>query len=412
MTDARPPALSAARALRYQDAMRAPTPPFLLVLLLWATGLAAAGQFGKIATVFDLAAAIWPGASKVMLGLMVSSVGFAGIALGATAGMVVQRAGYRRMLVWALAGGAVLSAGQAVLPPLPVMLALRLAEGVSHLVIVVVAPTLIAQIAPPARQGVAMTLWSSFFAVSFAVTAWAGRPLAEGAGLPALILAHAAVMAGLAALVARALPPDAPARGQGLGLRAMIAQHAAIYGSARQAAPAMGFFCYTVLYVAILTLLPPMMGDRQALVATALPLVSIGVSLTVGVWALRHVTAVGLVQAGFALALLGGLMMGAGWGAEAWRLTGAFTIAAALGVVQGASFAAIPELNPTAEGRARAAGAIAQLGNVGTTAGTPIMAALVGAFGPWGIAGMVLPFCAAGIAVHAMQTRRRRAVSG
>ncbi|MFQ6540328.1 MFS transporter, partial [Aphanothece stagnina] len=169
MTDARPPALSAARALRYQDAMRAPTPPFLLVLLLWATGLAAAGQFGKIATVFDLAATIWPGASKVMLGLMVSSVGFAGIALGATAGMVVQRAGYRRMLVWALVGGAILSAGQAVLPPLPVMLALRLAEGVSHLVIVVVAPTLIAQIAPPARQGVAMTLWSSFFAVSFAV---------------------------------------------------------------------------------------------------------------------------------------------------------------------------------------------------------------------------------------------------
>jgi hypothetical protein len=391
--------------------MRAPTSPLMLVLLLWATGLAAAGQFGKVATVFDLAAGVWPGASAVMLGLMVSCVGFAGIALGATAGLVVQGAGYRRVLVVALASGAILSALQAALPPLPVMLALRLAEGVSHLAIVVAAPTLIAQVAPPARQGLAMTLWSSFFAVSFAVTAWAGRPLAESAGLPALILAHAGLMALLALLVARALPPDPPARRADLGLRALIAQHAAIYGSARQAAPAMGFFCYTVLYVAILTLLPPMTGARQALVATALPLVSIAVSLTLGVWALRHVTAVTLVQGGFAVALLGGALLGAGWGAEPLRLTGAFLIAAALGVVQGASFAAIPQLNATAEGRARAAGAIAQLGNVGTTAGTPVMAALVGAFGPWGIAGMVLPFCVAGIAVHAMQARRR-AVSG
>lgn len=392
--------------------MRAPTSPLMLVFLLWATGLAAAGQFGKIATVFDLAARVWADATPVMLGLMVSCVGFVGIALGATAGLMVQGAGYRRVLVWALAGGALLSALQAALPPLPVMLILRLFEGVSHLVIVVAAPTLIAQVAPPERQGLAMTLWSSFFAVSFAVTALVGRPLAEAAGLPGLILAHAGLMALLALLVARALPPDPPARGAGLGPAAVLRQHGAIYGSARQAAPALGFFCYTILYVAILTLLPPLMGDRQAMVAMGLPLISIIVSLTLGVWALRHMAAVTLVQAGFAAAALGGLLLGLGWGAEPVRLAGAALIAAALGVVQGASFAAIPELNLTAEGRARAAGAIAQLGNVGTTAGTPVMAALMAGLGPaWGIAGMVLPFCVAGIALHAMQARRR-AISG
>lgn len=392
--------------------MRAPVSPVMLVILLWAAGLAAAGQYGKIATVFDLAAGVWSGASPVTLGLLVSSVGFVGIVLGGTAGMLMQGAGFRRVLVWALAAGAVLSVVQAVLPPVPVMLALRLLEGISHLAIVVAAPTLIAQLAPPDRQGLAMTLWSSIFGVSFAVTAWAGRPLAEAAGLPALILAHAAIMALLAVLVARALPPDPPARRPELGLAQVIGQHAAIYGSARQSAPALGFFCYAMVYVAILTLLPPMMGAQQALTATALPLISIAVSLAVGIWALRYLSAVALVQAGFGLALLGGLLLGAGWDLPALRLTGAFGIAAALGMVQGASFAAIPQLNPSAEGRARAAGAIAQLGNVGVTAGTPIMAALVTALGPaWGILGMVLPFCAAGIALHALQARRR-AISG
>jgi tripartite ATP-independent transporter DctM subunit len=47
-----------------------------------------------------------------------------------------------------------------------------------------------------------------------------------------------------------------------------------------------------------------MLGADRALAATAMPLVSIAVSLTLGVWPLAHVSAVHLVQAGFALALL------------------------------------------------------------------------------------------------------------
>ena len=63
---------------------------------------------------------------------------------------------------------------------------------------------------------------------------------------------------------------------------------------------------------------------------------------------------------------------------------------AALGLVQGASFAAIPQLNPMPEDRARAAGAIAQLGNLGTTTGTPLLAWLVSQAGASGLALFVL----------------------
>ena len=45
------------------------------------------------------------------------------------------------------------------------------------------------------------------------------------------------------------------------------------------------------------------------------------------------------------------------------------------GVVAAAGFAAVPWLNPTMADRARANGAMAQLGNVGTFSGTPVIAA-------------------------------------
>jgi MFS transporter, DHA1 family, inner membrane transport protein len=88
---------------------------------------------------------------------------------------------------------------------------------------------------------------------------------------------------------------------------------------------------------------------------------------------------------------------------------GGFWLSSAFGIVQGASFAAIPELMPDPEDRARAAGAIAQLGNLGTTTGTPVLAALLAAGGVWLMAGSALILCLMGIAIHHLLARRRRA---
>ena len=55
-----------------------------------------------------------------------------------------------------------------------------------------------------------------------------------------------------------------------------------------------------------------------------------------------------------------------------------------------------------------AAGAIAQLGNVGTTLGTPLLALLVAAMGPGAITVFAVPLCLGGIAMHLWLARRRR----
>lgn len=377
------------------------------VFAVWCAGLGAAAQFGKISVLFDVFASHYPQASAVALGLIVSIVGIVGLVFGTTAGLFVARIGPRRAIVAALVMGAGMSAVQSLGLSYPVLIASRVVEGVSHLAIVVVGPTVIAGMATARFRGLAMTLWSSFFGVTYAILALLAPLLMAQSGLSAVFVGHAVWMIGVGLSLALLLPPDPPARPQGID--GLLAQHAAIYASPFLAAPAMGFFCYTFLYVAVLTLVPPEVPLAQrALAAAGMPLMSIAVSLTLGVWLLSRMRAVRLVQWGYLAAIPGFVVLAVVWGHGPGMVAAGLWLSAALGIVQGASFAAIPELNETAESRAQAAGAIAQLGNLGTTTGTPVLAAVMVGVGPWGLGLVAVAACALGISLHAVQARRRQ----
>lgn len=386
------------------DATRTNLP---LVVMLWVAGLGAAAQFGKIAVLYDPLGQLYPGSG---IGLMVSVVGLVGLVFGATAGLIVQRIGYRRVLVAALALGAAMSAVQATLPGYGLMMLTRLVEGFSHLAIVVAGPVLIARVTAPRHFGAAMSLWSSFFGVSFALTASLGMALVSAWGTASLFLAHAGFMAVLAPVLGLLIPKGGgPVNLPPLSLKALARLHAEIYASPRLAAPALGFMFYTAMYVALLTLLPAQFsGADRVMVATAMPLISIIVSLTLGVLLLSRIEAVAVVQLGFALAGAAALLLWAVWGNAEAAMVAALLIAAAMGLVQGASFASIPQLNQTHDDRACAAGAMAQLGNLGTTSGTPVLAGLLAAFAIYGIYLFVLPLAAGGIAITWWLANRRR----
>lgn len=378
------------------------------VLAVWCAGLGAAAQFGKMSVLFDGLGAQYAGASAVALGLIVSIVGIVGLVFGTTAGLFVARIGPRRGILAALVMGAAMSAVQSLGLPYGVMLASRVVEGVSHLAIVVVGPTVIAGVAAERFRGLAMTLWSSFFAVTYAVLALLAPPLIAAHGAAGVFLAHAAWMAVIAVALWAVLPRDAAA--PQIPHTGLLAQHLAIYASPRLSAPALGFFCYTFLYVAILTLVPPEVPvGQRALAAAGMPLISIALSLTLGVWLVNRMSAVWVVQAGYLATVPGFVVLAMVWGNGPGMVAAAMWVSAALGIVQGASFAAIPELNATAEDRAQAAGAIAQLGNLGTTTGTPLLAALLLGAGPWGLAVVAVLACALGAVLHAVQKRRRAA---
>lgn len=385
----------------------------LTIFAIWAAGLGAAAQFGKMSVAYPALEHVYSGRSAmgypaqtaVAIGLILSVVGLVGLIFGTTAGLLVARIGPKRAIVAALLLGAVVSAAQISLPSYPVMILTRILEGVSHLAIVVVGPTAIAGLASGRGQGAAMTLWSSFFGVTYAVLFYFGPDLLRDHGPGFLFGLHAGWMAGLAGVLWLLLPKDTKSLSTGAGA-SLWSEHRAIYASPFLAAPAMGFVCYTVTYVAVLTLLPAQMGDMGGFIGVAMPLVSIAVSLTLGVWLLGRMSAVHLVQSGFAVAIVAAAGLWLAWG-EAAATGFALMIAASLGIVQGASFAALAALNPAAEDRAKGAGAIAQLGNLGTTTGTPMLVWAMEKAGQTGLALFLIGFSALGIVIHALQARRR-----
>jgi predicted MFS family arabinose efflux permease len=381
--------------------------PVALVFALWGAGLGAAAQYGKISVIFDQFPQIYPDAGAAV-GWAVSLVGLLGIIFGVVAGILVARIRYRRALLMSLWLGAAVSAVQATMPSFHWFLALRALEGLSHLGLVVAIPTLIAQITAPKDRGWALTLWGTFFGVAFAVLTWAGLPLVAAWGVPALFVAHSLYLATFAVVLMvwlRSLPgkgPDSP-----LSLGHVLRSHLTIYGSARIAAPGLGWLFYTFCFVSILTVLPPYIpAEVRALVMGAMPLTSIAVSMTLGVWLLGRRSAVWVVCWGFGLSVLS---IGWLWVQPGLPL-GCLALAAAMGLIQGATFAAVPQLNDTAATQAQANGAMAQMGNLGNTLGTPVMAAALAGLGYSALPLLAGTAFAAGLVLHLILAAQRASV--
>lgn len=375
--------------------------PVIIVFALWLSGLGAAAQYGKLSVTFAMLSARYEGFNT---GFLVSLIGVVGIVLGVVAGVLVAQIGYRRTLIAGLIGGAVISLLQSGLPGFGLMALTRVIEGMSHLAIVVSAPTLMAQLSAPRYHGVSLSLWSTFFGVTFALLGWFGVPFAEVHGVGALFAGHGIYMLMCGLAIWLILPKDATRMQMPkLRLREAVADHRRLYATPRLSAPGLGWLFYTFCFVSLLTFLRPFLSAQTAIaVMGALPLVSIAVSLTLGIWLLQRVPAVRVVQIGFVTGAVCAFCLWVFPQPEIWSVG----LVAAMGLVQSASFAAVAELNPTAEARAHGNGAMAQMGNLGNALGTPVVAALIV---PTGMAGLALPIALAmalGALTHLILSRR------
>lgn len=385
--------------------MSAERTSFGLILLLYGAGLGSAAQLGKIAATFPMLQQAYP-ASEATQGLLLSVVSFVGVALGVVAGQLVASQGYKRMLVAGLWLGGAMSLLQATLPSLGIFMGSRLIEGASHLAIVVAAPTLINQVTRPKQRYLSMTLWSSFFGVAFAILAPVAPVLVAQVGLGGFFAAHGAYMIAFALVLTITLPAMAKSDATALpSLKDVWARHVSAYSSPYESPAALGWLFYTLTYVSILTVMPPYLPEAQRIALGAyLPIASILSSFLIGAVLMRWLSAVTVVQIGFATAALSAL----------WLLmfgisgTALMAIFLSLGLVQSASFAVIPELNDTPEGQAHATGAIAQMGNLGNSLGTPLLLSLVAVAGVSALPLALVVIYMLGIVVHAYTRRLRR----
>ncbi len=375
-------------------------------MLIWFAGLGAATQFAKIAVPFSDVGLLYPDNAAV-IGWLLSIISLMGAALGAISGAITARIGPNRLLLSGLVLGGALSLLQASLPIFQLMLLSRVIEGLSHLAIVVAAPTLIAQITSGRARYNSMVLWSTFFGVAFALNAWVGLPIVDRFGLPTYFAMHGGLMLLIAALIALSnLKTDmGQTEGTGWGLSAFLDVHIRTYRSPFISAPAIGWFFYTLTFVSLLAILPGRLPEGQgASIAALMPLAGIVLSWLLVPLLLTVLSCVSVVNLGFVLgiATIIALFLGA-------PLTfGCIALFAVLGLVQGGSFAAVPELNGTTEAQALSYGAMAQMGNAGNLLGTPVLLAILLGVDEAGMFVAVAAFYSIAIIAHLLLARRRK----
>lgn len=362
------------------------------VWLLFGVGLAAAAQFAKLSLAFAPLAQLYD-RSAPLLALSLTAVSGAGIVFGALAGFGVARFGPRRVLIVALIAGGTLSLLQSLVLPFSLFVATRAVEGVAHLSIVVAAPVLMIRVSARKDYPMVMALWAAYFGVGFALVGALLPLLLDRIGLQGIWALHGLVMLALAVTVILRLSSGPRGTEHWPGF---LAFHRRLYSTPNRAAPGLGFFAHTLMFMAFLTFLPPFIAGPLpvALVAGLLPLLAlVGIFLS-GLLASRiPPIRLMILSYGLTILMLGVLAIAPG-GLAPWIGFAAFVI---IGIAPGAAFAAIPALNPDSTAQAEANGAIAQLGNLGTGLGSPLFALALGAGGLWGFLGFAALICMAGV---------------
>jgi hypothetical protein len=285
-------------------------------------------------------------------------------------------------------------------------LASRAAEGLSHLIIVIAAPTLIGQICAPAHKAIALTIWSTVFGVAFALFTWLGLPFVALLGLPALFALHGVLVLAVACAIWVLLPAGIVARSPTpLSFQTVWARHVQTYGSAWICAPALGWFFYAAGFVALVTAMPLYFSaGTPVFVQGLLPLSALLVSLTLGLALVRKISAIAVAIIGFVLAAACSLLLLSGLNVALVSIL----VLSALGLVQAGTFSSIPVLIPSGDHQALANGALAQLGNAGNLIGTPLLLWLTATSGLAGAVGFSVVLFGLGALCHLWLAGLRR----
>lgn len=326
---------------------------------------------------------------------------------GATSGLLVARWGARRCLIGALCLATALALYEATLPPLPSFLAARGLEGATHLALVVAAPTSLPALTAPRRHAIVLSLWGTFFSVAFLLAGAVGPHVVGPLGLRGWFALNALVIAALAVVAYAAAPADdlAPrARGS---LKSLIAAHVAVYADARSALPALCFLCYTGLFLALQTLTPEIVpAESREVLVVGMPIVSIAATMMVGAMGSGRLTPFTLAILAFAGVIASSALLHAALAAGFAIVPAALLRIAFVSALPGAVYPMIPLVCPEPAQKAHAFGAIAQLGNVGSTLGPPIFNAAREGMGPLGMMAPLTVLCLAGISLAAATGRR------
>jgi MFS transporter, DHA1 family, inner membrane transport protein len=355
---------------------------WLVVACLFACGLAGAMHFAKLSLVMgDVAAELQLG--SVSAGFAVSILGMIGIFFAIASGTVVTAIGLRLCVLLACFGGACVAALGAAAPDWISFLISRIAEGFSHLLLVVCCPALMSIHASKKDKPIVLALWGCFFGTGFAIASAVSPIIVQQGGWRGLLLAHAAFIGacGLAAGVALWRSGYADPQGKRIDLHSLAKAHRAVLTSGRPLRLAATFCAYTILFLAVLTFLRPFLMEHDARseneAARFIAFASLlCLAFTLGAGFLRRI-GMGFrngITAAFVIVIFSGVIVFSLQPTGIWLSIAILCMMAGFGLLPGFVFSTVPEVAADPARAALAYGAIALFGNIGTFCGTPLFA--------------------------------------
>jgi predicted MFS family arabinose efflux permease len=262
---------------------------------------------------------------------------------------------------------------QALNPVFSIVFLSRILEGISHLGITVTAPIIMIIISSEKHHSMVMGLWSSFFGIAFSVTAWAGKPIMELYSVSGLFLIHAILLFVIFLILFFSLKKlDIPHKEN--NKISFLTAHKKVYSNWRTVSPGILFFFHTFMYIALFTFLPGLAGGEKTreLLLITLPLISITGTMIAGIVSQYFLSPSKLSVVAYISVLVLIFMIKLSIDNNILFVVTSMILMLFSGIIQGSVFSLIPNISLTTEDQTNANGAVAQLGNLGSTLGPPM----------------------------------------
>jgi predicted MFS family arabinose efflux permease len=345
---------------------------WFVVIILWLAGIAAAMQFAKFSFAFDFLKNQY-NVSSFWIGLSLSVVGLIGLIFGITISIYTSKIRQNKILLISLLLGVLISFIQALNPVFPIVFISRILEGISHLGIVVSAPIIMILLSSEKHHSIVMGLWSSFFGIAFSVTAWAGKQIMELYSVSALFLIHAILLLVIFLVLFFSIKKlDIPQNES--NKISFLTAHIKVYSNWRTLSPGVLFFFHTFMYIALFTFLPGLTGDEKTrdLLLIALPLISIAGTMIAGIVSQYFLPPSKLSVFAYISLIVLICIIKLSFGNNFLFIIASMVLLLFSGIIQGSVFSLIPNISLSTEDQTNANGAVAQLGNFGSTLGSPV----------------------------------------
>lgn len=327
-----------------------------------------------------------------------------GALAGWTFGALADRFGAKRIAIAGLVVAAAASLAGGYPANFAMLVALRIVEGAGYSMIVI-AGTVLAAEAIPGRSVLALSVWSSFAPIGFALGQWAGAFAPAATPLPVIGAVHAAILIVTALALCVGVQPST-IRIQGRSGWKVI-RHL----PARRSAFAFG--CSCALIIAAVALTPVVLADRSGLplaqVASLTALASLPglVGRIAPGWLLERGIAPFAIF--LSASLLAGASIVAAFAAPLWPALALFVVfQMAAGALPGLLSAMMQQVAPPEELGAFS-GICSQFVNVGNLLGPPLALAAYAAGGIGASLALLIGLAAAAVlAISGLGVYRRR----